>query len=229
MKTSIQRAIRRGRRITIITYSLQPRTEKTIKSILYLILKFYNREHLHDSIYSVLFESIMNCVKANAKRVFFEERQLDIKNLNDYKSGIRIFKQEIGNQRLRELCEKGRQKNIFIKVIYTHHPKGLKIEILNSAEILKEEELRIRSKLSKGQRYENLFDFYNDNSDPTEGEGLGLVLSLLMLKSEGVDTSDFRIGSKNGLTKTRIEIPFTNDYISERALYTLELNEQGIN
>ena len=105
----------------------------------------------------------------------------------------------------------------------------MKIEILNSAEILKEEELRIRSKLSKGQRYENLFDFYNDNSDPTEGEGLGLVLSLLMLKSEGVDTSDFRIGSKNGLTKTRIEIPFTNDYISERALYTLELNEQGIN
>ena len=108
--------------------------------------------------------------------------------------------------------------------MYTHQKNGLKIEILNNAELLKEEEYRIRAKLSKGQRYENLFDFYNDNSDTTEGEGLGLVLSLLMLKGEGVDPSNFRIGSKNGITKTRIEIPFDEDYISERSLYALDSN-----
>ena len=152
----------------------------------------------------------MNCVKANAKRVFFEENNLNIKNIEDYKQGIRIFKEEIGNKKLRELCEKGREKKIYIKIVYTHQKNGLKIEILNNAEILKEEERRIRAKLSKGQRYENLFDFYNDNSDTTEGEG--------------VDPSNFRIGSKNGITKTRIEIPFAEDYISERSLYALDSN-----
>ncbi|MBK8395403.1 MAG: hypothetical protein IPL26_09200 [Leptospiraceae bacterium] len=229
MKNSLDRAIKTGRRIAIISYSLQPKTEKIVRSILHSILKFYNQDHMHDSIYSVLFESIMNCVKANAKRVFFEEKRLNIKNFDDYKNGIRTFKEEIGNQKLRELCEKGRQYNIHIKVLYTHTKFGLKIEIFNNAEILKEEETRIRSKLSKGQSYENLFDFYTDNSDITEGEGLGLVLSLLMLKSEGVDTADFRIGSKNGITKTRIEIPFTDDYISERTMYTKDLKAQRVN
>lgn len=50
-----------------------------------------------------------------------------------------------------------------------------------------------------------------------------------MLKSEGVDTADFRIGSKNGITKTRIEIPFTDDYISERTMYTKDLKAQRVN
>jgi|JI10StandDraft_1071094.scaffolds.fasta_scaffold493842_2 hypothetical protein len=225
MKNSIELAIEKGRRIVIVVYSFQPKTEKLIRSILETILKQYDKEYLHDSIYSVLFEAVMNCVKANAKRVFFEEKNLNIKNIEDYNRGIRIFKEEIGNKKLRELCEKGREKKIYIKIVYTHQKNGLKIEILNNAELLKEEEYRIRAKLSKGQRYENLFDFYNDNSDPTEGEGLGLVLSLLMLKGEGVDPSNFRIGSKNGITKTRIEIPFDENYVSERSLYALDSNK----
>ncbi len=219
MKTSLEQAIEKGRRIVIVVYSFQPKTEQLVKFILELILKQYDKEYLHDSVYSVLFEAIMNCVKANAKRVFFEENKLNIKDINDYSHGIRIFKEEIGNRRLRELCEKGREKKIYIKIIYTHKANGLKIELFNTAEILKQEENRIRAKLSKGKQYENLFDFYNDNSDPTEGEGLGLVLSLLMLKGEGVDPSDFRIGSKNGMTKTRIEIPFDEHYQTERSLY----------
>ena len=229
MKTALEMAIERGRRIVIVVYSFQPKTEKLIRSILESILKHYDKGYLHDSVYSVMFEAIMNCVKANAKRIFFEEKNLDIKNLEDYTTGIRVFKEEIGNKRLRELCEKGRVNKIHIKIVYTHKKNGLKVEIFNSAEILKEEEKRIRAKLSKGQQYENLFDFYNDNSDTTEGEGLGLVLSLLMLKAEGVDTSDFRIGSKNGITKTRIEIPFEVSYKSERSLYTVNLNEQRLN
>jgi hypothetical protein len=45
-----------------------------------------------------------------------------------------------------------------------------------------------------------------------------------MLKGEGVDPSNFRIGSKNGITKTRIEIPFDENYVSERSLYALDSN-----
>jgi hypothetical protein len=164
----------------------------------------------------------MNSLKANAKRIFFEENKLNINNLEEYDHGIKIFKQEIGNKKIRELCEKGRRNKIHIKIMFTHKMNGLKIEILNNAEILKQEEKRIRTKLSKGQKYTNMFDFYNENSDTTEGEGLGLVLSLLMLKSEGIDPSNFRIGSKNGITKTRIEIPFEESYQSERELYLIK-------
>jgi hypothetical protein len=171
----------------------------------------------------------MNCIKANAKRIYFEENHLNIKEPNDYKVGLVNFKEEIGNRKLRELCEKGRKNKTHIKIVYSHTKNGLKIEIINNIEILEEEEIRIREKLSKGQKYESLSEFYNDNSDTTEGEGLGLVLSLLMLKAEGIDPSDFRIGSKNGVTKTRIEIPFEDDYISERALYRLVQNKQRLN
>ena len=101
----------------------------------------------------------MNCIKANAKESS-EENNLNIKDINDYNYGMRIFKEEIGNKRLRELCRKGREKQIYIKIVYTHQKNGLKIELFNTAEILKQEESRIHEqKLSKGQRYENLFDF----------------------------------------------------------------------
>ena len=108
-----------------------------------------------------------------------------------------------------------------------HHSfDGVKIELLNHSQLYKEEEKRIRTKLALGQKYMSIVEFHKDYSDKTEGEGLGLVVSILMLKEAGIPTGDFRIGCKNGITRTRIEVPFTSKYISEREQYMLNL-ERG--
>ena len=87
---------------------------------------------------------------------------------------------------------------------------------MNNTELLPAEETRIREKLALGEKYDDLMSYYMDNSDSTEGEGLGLVLSLILLKAENLDPSLFRIGTKNGLTFARIEIPFNTQFVSKR-------------
>ena len=78
------------------------------------------------------------------------------------------------------------------------------------------DERRIRKKLLEGRKYNDIVDYYKKHSDQSEGEGLGLVLNLLLLKSEKIDPGLFRIGVVEGKTLSRIEFPFTNEFLSVR-------------
>ena len=64
--------------------------------------------------------------------------------------------------------------------------------------------------------YDDLLSFYMANGDQTEGEGMGLVMNLLLLKGEEIDPALFRIGNIDGKTMGRIEIPFTENFQSVR-------------
>jgi hypothetical protein len=224
---SVKTFIRDGSTIEIPLHSLNESTQKLIYSSVLELLTFYNKENLFAAVYTALFESAMNAVKANAKKAFFKQKELNVYDEFDYNSGTKLFKKQVNNNNLPLYCEMAREQGLYIKIIFTHSMDGLKIELLNNSQLFREEEKRIRAKLALGQKYVSIVEFHQENSDTSEGEGLGLVVSLLMLKEEGIPTSDFRIGCKNGITKTRIEIPFTTNYISERQKYKLEFDRQS--
>ena len=202
--------------LVIIVYSFSPEIEETIKYGLSTILETYGKSTLVNTVYNVLFESVLNGLKANAKKLFFLENSLNIDNPEDYAKGILLFKKDINKSNLRQSGERNRARNIFVRVKFAYDDNGLEIEVLNNTELLPAEETRIREKLALGEKYDDLMSYYMDNSDSTEGEGLGLVLSLILLKAENLDPSLFRIGTKNGLTFARIEIPFNTQFISKR-------------
>ncbi len=202
--------------LVIIVYSFSPEIEETIKYGLSTILESYGKSTLVNTVYNVLFESVLNGLKANAKKLFFLENSLNIDNPEDYAKGILLFKKDINKSNLRQSGERNRARNIFVRVKFAYDDNGLEIEVLNNTELLPAEETRIREKLALGEKYDDLMSYYMDNSDSTEGEGLGLVLSLILLKAENLDPSLFRIGTKNGLTFARIEIPFNAQFISKR-------------
>ncbi len=215
-----------GSQIIITLHSLDDVTQKYIYSAILELLTFYNREGLFTAVYTALFESTMNAVKANAKKAFFQEKDIKIYDEFDYKSATKLFKKQVTNNNLPAYCELARKQGLDITINIFHSYDGIKIELLNNSQLFKEEEKRIREKLALGQKYVSIVEFHIDNSDKSEGEGLGLVVSILMLKEAGIPTGDFRIGCKNGITRTRIEIPFTSKYISERQKYKLDL-ERG--
>jgi len=49
-----------------------------------------------------------------------------------------------------------------------------------------------------------------------EGAGLGLALIIILLKGEGVDPKYFRIIIEKDKTVARLEIPFTDKFVSKR-------------
>ena len=71
-------------------------------------------------------------------------------------------------------------------------------------------------KLHAGMQYEDLVAFYMDNADNTEGEGMGLVMIILMLKGENIDPGNFRIEAYEDKTSARLEIPFNENYVNMR-------------
>jgi hypothetical protein len=224
---SVKTLIKEGKDIEFTLYSLQESAQKLIYSSILELLNFYNRENLFAAVYTALFESAMNGIKANAKKAYFKEKDLNIYDEFDYNSGTKLFKKQVNNNNLPLYCEIAKGQGLYIKIILHHSKDGMKIELLNNSQLFKEEEKRIRAKLAIGQKYVSIVEFHKDNSDNSEGEGLGLMVSLLMLKEAGIPTSDFRIGCKNGITKTRIEIPFNSSYISERQKYKMEFDRQS--
>jgi hypothetical protein len=222
----IKKNLSEGTTITLTLHSLNETTQKLIYSTILELLTHYNREGLFTSVYTALFESTMNAVKASAKKAFFQEKGLPIYDEFDFKSGSKLFKKQVNDNNLPIYCELAKKQGLETTIHMHHSEDGIKIELLNHSQLYKEEEKRIRTKLALGQKYVSIVEFHKDNSDKTEGEGLGLVVSILMLKEAGIPTGDFRIGCKNGITRTRIEVPFSSKYISERQRYKLEL-ERG--
>ena len=196
--------------------SLCDEVEHQLNLLVAALLKHYKKEQLQSTLYSCIKELVVNAFKANAKQVFFSESGLDIHSPEDYEKGIRAFGSLLSEQWIAEYSRKAREQNMVIQISVEHSEDGLRFEVANTGQIFEEDEKRIRDKFSRGMECEDLVSFYLENADNTEGEGIGFALNVLLLKGEDINPALFRVGSKDGLTMARLEIPFTPDFVSVR-------------
>lgn len=89
-------------------------------------------------------------------------------------------------------------------------------EVVDSPESYAARILAVETPLRIILTYQDLVSFYMANADQTEGEGMGLVMNLLLLKGENINPGLFRVGMRDGKTMARIEIPFTDNFKSVR-------------
>lgn len=201
-------------------FNLSKEMEILLQDKLLDILGLYNKAHLQAVVYTILKELAINACKANQKRVFFDERGYNIKDPEQYKVGLKEYKKSFSDDMAIEYGEKSRKMGYYCLITFDHSTNGMTMKVENNTPILKQEELSIREKLGKAVQYDDLALFYMDNADNSEGAGLGLALTIIMLKGEGIDPKYFRIITSSELTLARLEIPFTADFISKRNLKT---------
>ncbi|MBE7439840.1 MAG: histidine kinase [Spirochaetales bacterium] len=205
--------------VALQSSKINEKVEKYILHTLKLILEKYGRGDLLDTVYTITKELTINGVKANQKRIFFEDNNLDLLNESEYERGMTAFKQEFRDPQMNEVYgKKARERDISVKIFISHSPDGMKIEIENNSTITPIEEKRLREKMKKGMGYNDIAEFYMDNMDNAEGAGLGIALILIMLKSENIDPGLFRIFTLSDRTVARVEFPFTENYHSSREL-----------
>lgn len=205
-----------GKRIVFVTYSLTDNIERQLDFLIAVVLKKYARESLQATLYSCLKEIVINATKANAKRVFFDECGLRLNDPVDYEIGMKKVKALLSENWIKEYGHKARERDMHVSIAMRHSEDGLRIEVTNESDILPADEERIRQKLAEGMTYEDLVSFYMKNADNTEGEGLGLVMNLILLKGENINPALFRIGMVDGKAMARLEIPFTDNFVSVR-------------
>jgi len=99
------------------------------------------------------------------------------------------------------------------------HPNGFRVGITRDwdsrwysrkegfGELLIEDK-RIREKFEAALKYDSIADYYMNNLDDSEGQGIGITMIVLMLKGNNIDPHAFTFDpKKKHSTKAKIEFP----------------------
>jgi hypothetical protein len=207
VEKNLQIAVDDGKVIKVISYAMSSDVENTLDKIITTILDKYERADLKSLVYTCTKELAINGTKANLKRIFFEERNLDINNEADYEKGIELYKINMREELSILYGKKAKRNGLFVKISFVHTEDTLRIEVTNNTPIIPQEENRLRVKLANTMKYDDLMAYYLDNADDTEGSGMGIALIIILLKGENIDPNLFRIMTDSETTTARIEIP----------------------
>jgi HD-like signal output (HDOD) protein len=175
-------------------------------SILARILAETDQTYLLNTAITVMREVLVNALKANAKRVYFKKMNLDINNPGDYEKGMADFKTDIIGE-FDAIESDLNNSDYFVETLFHEQEIRLVIQISNNSPILPEEMERIQYRIQKAVTLKDFTDAYEDIQDSTEGAGLGIVLTILLLNNMGVDSKNFKIARRANLTVTSITIP----------------------
>jgi HD-like signal output (HDOD) protein len=207
---NFKEAIRNGEDFYIQFSLMSPLVEEHLIKVLHRELENYDILYMKDMLLTVLKELINNAVKANAKRLFFRKKGLDIREKEEYRDGMETFKEEVFSDEssiLNELPEAKLVVRVFFKVL----PDNLRISIINNIAILEEELVKVESRVKKAYSYKDISDAFDDVLDDSEGAGLGLTMALILFKNIGLPPETFSITTDGKLTIAKINIPRRTD------------------
>jgi len=202
---------------TISFYTLDETVKNTVQQKLREIISRYDhplsREENIDVIYTCLKELMVNASKSNIKKTFFIEAQINEQDKEVYERAKHNFKKILTDKYFSYLREKLKKHNAYVQVEFEEKQGGIVLKVYNNTPLWDEEEETIRSTLKKATSMgdSNLTLYYTEGENH-EGAGLGLMLIIHLLREVGVDPRLFRIGTVDGKTMARIEIPLTADY-----------------
>lgn len=225
--TKVVQAARSSIPLTVRSFTLPHETEIYLEEILGIFLKELGQERLKDPLAYCLRELAVNAKKANTKRVYFMEKELDLTNEGQYEEGMRNFKQETLDN-INHFLDKQKEEGLYIKVIFHTRGGRLNLYVANNTEITKREQFRVYDRIARSRAFDSLEEAMTTVLDDSEGAGLGIVIMVLMLKKIGLDEDAFDIDTKNGETIARIVIPMDQvkadnlDMISEKLVQEID-------
>lgn len=200
----IKKAVKDRQPIDFFCYTLTPDQKIRFQKILAIFLEECNQMYLYNYLTYCLFELLDNGSKANAKRIFFQEHNLDINNEDDYKNGMKTFKETLLENTL-HYQEKLKAGELRVHLLLTANDV-ISVTVSNNTKITDSEYARIQDKINKTKIYNSIAEAVSD-IDQTEGSGLGIITVLVMLKKLGLDANNLKFDTTENETVATIEIP----------------------
>ncbi|MBL8034728.1 MAG: hypothetical protein JNJ69_13565 [Leptospiraceae bacterium] len=212
-----EHSIREENRLIVRAYGFIPVTEHFLRDTVKQILHKFARPELAPALSVILKELTVNAAKANFKKIFFAEHNIDVHNPEDYERGMRMFREAISEQMSSEYGRKAKQANLNVHASFDFDKDRFIIEIKNNLPMTPMEERRAREKLRQAMQCTDMAEFMMENVDETEGAGLGLVLCLMALRSSAIDPHLLTISTNyENETIARLEVPLHREYLPRR-------------
>ncbi len=205
----------KGEPVGFLLYYLSKEKDIFVSSLLKKILAREGKAYLHDTVITVLKELLINAVKANSKRYYFLNNKYDITDTKDYSTGMESFKSYITTEK-EKIEPKLRDSNLKVEFYIKKQNDNIKIYIRNNTPLLPEEEKRINERIEQSKKYNDFSEIYEQLADDLEGEGLGLLLTMLFLRNSGIGENALTFASNDKLTQTVLTIPHSIKPLSVR-------------
>ncbi|MGL1890272.1 MAG: hypothetical protein OCD02_01535 [Spirochaetaceae bacterium] len=204
----LDEVIKDSKRLTFSFYKYQEQERIFIEETVSKYLENLGHGNITNQVCYCIHEQASNACKANSKRVHFIEEDLDINNPEHYEIGIKNFKNSTISK-LDHYFNMRKQNNLYIKFQIKKDTEYLYLSIVNNVELSNEEQIRIKSKISKAAKYSTIVDAFDDLHDPTEGAGLGICTMLIILKEIGLKNNSLNIFSRDGETHSTMTIKYS--------------------
>ena len=204
----IKRAARNSIPISIKTFTLPHETEEYMERILEVFLQEFGQDQLTSRIGYCMKELAVNAKKANTKRVYFQEKSLDINDPKQYETGMERFKQETLDN-IGFYLQKQKDAGLYVKVVYHAKGNSFTMSIRNNSRISRKEQIRVYDRIARSRAFDSMEEALSSVLDDSEGAGLGIVILVLMLKKMGLDEDAFDIDVEGDETVARITLPFS--------------------
>lgn len=190
--------------VQMITHSLPTKTQEYMGTLLQKYLKEIGMDSYYNKLNYCLSEILVNAIKANMKRVYFNEHNLDIKDAGDYEEGMKNFRIEMLEKKDYYL-EKLRKSELYILYSLKLEDNKLIIEVRNNSVMTEAESIRVKNTILKANSYKPE-DLMTDSIDETEGAGLGIKSIVLTLRSFGLPGDHYVLYTDKNETVARLII-----------------------
>ncbi|HVP18687.1 MAG TPA: HDOD domain-containing protein [Spirochaetia bacterium] len=215
----IQRAALRSIPLTFRLTSLPHESHALLDRILEIYLVELGQERILEPLSYCIRELIVNAQKANTKRLYFEEKGLDIARDADYQKGMPGFRREL-TARIEHWLAQLRARKLFISVTFHTTGGNLAILVRNSAELTSHEQSRIYDRIARARAHHSFVEALAGPLDSLEGAGLGILILLEFLKRIGLGEEAFSIQARNGMTIASVMIPMSSIHLEKIMVLT---------
>jgi putative nucleotidyltransferase with HDIG domain len=215
----IQKAALRSLPLTFRLTSLPHEAHALLDRILEVYLDELGQSRILEPLSYCLKELITNAQKANTKRLYFEEKGLDILDDTDYEKGMVDFRRESA-ERLEHWMAELKQRSHYIGVTFHTSRGSLTIAVRNSAELTPREQARIYDRIARARAFHSFVEALAQPIDSTEGAGLGILILLQFLKRIGLGEEAFAIEATGGETVASLAIPMDQVQLEKISVLT---------
>lgn len=203
--TVIQRMIKDNTPLSITTYRLTPEVKQYLRRVTSVFLHVAHQEALEEYITYFMAELIDNSQKANAKRIFFQEKNLDIFSPTDYQTGMESFRKEFMENQL-HYQSRQEEKGLSITMTLGLQGEWLYLEVKNNTKLTVFEYKRIHDRVMRAIEAKCPEQFLS-HIDESEGAGLGFISVTCMLRKLGISEENLQIIPQDNQTIVRIHLP----------------------
>lgn len=202
----VQRAVRNSIPFVLRLEGSVPESFPLLESALETFLVELGQEKLQEVLSYCVKELVLNAEKANVKRIYFDERSLDLSRREDYERGMGGFPEELSHN-VDHYLQKLAERHMAVDVTFRATEEDLIVSVGNDAALVPLELERIRERIARAQTFHSFTEALESSVDRSEGAGLGIMILLQFLKSIGLDEKAFSVRAEGDRTVASIVIP----------------------